>query len=500
MAQNVTLVRPDGNEPRDVVDFDAGDDLDFDVAFEMPRRAPPASAVPPPPQWPQQPRQMPQPQPQRRPQPRPPPQQTPLPPPQPEELNDFANKNKIDDSLEMEQSPGEFEQDFNEQEDFQDDDDLGPQQYRPVEIEPLPPFETLEDERADLMFKLQRSARNGIQTRPFGYNADIRELRSEVARAKAEHDVNASIAFQRQILMTICSGLEFANRKFSYMDLELDGWSESMMDDIGKYDNVFEKLHAKHASRMSIPPEIQLIMMIGGSAMTWHLTKTMMGGGKKAIEKTKPKRRRARSPSSSESEDESEASESEDDESPRERERRMYSRAAPPPKKKRPGRPRPGRRAKSPQRRQGQNQRREPVEMRGPGFDVGSMMGLGGLAGSILPQVPVPDLAPRFTRDKPAQKRPVIEELPSTRSEAEAEAEAPSAAPSDSGSERLSDIPSDLDDVPSDLDVPSDADGPGPQPKNNPKNNQTKVIEFSDAPKKRGRPSKKAEPKNVIVI
>ena len=49
MAQNVTLVRPDGNDARDVVDFDAGDDLDFDVAFEMPRRAPAPAAVPQPP-------------------------------------------------------------------------------------------------------------------------------------------------------------------------------------------------------------------------------------------------------------------------------------------------------------------------------------------------------------------------------------------------------------------------------------------------------------------
>jgi len=120
------------------------------------------------------------------------------------------------------------------------------------------------------------------------------------------------------------------------------------------------------------------------------------------------------------------------------------------------------------------------------------MMGLGGLAGSILPQVPVPDLAPRFTRDK--ARKPEIKEI--TRAPARDASPKPGNGSdeegSEDGSERLSDIPSDLDDVPSDLDS-SDVEAP--------KNTNTKVIEFTDAaPKKRGRPGKKAEAKNVIVI
>jgi len=472
MAQNVTLVRPDGSDTiaRLAVDTDAAAaERGLQVSFDPP----PQRAMPPPPSPPP-----PAPLPPRPPPPPPPPQ------PQPEELNDFANPNKLaDEESPVDDESPEYEEQF--EDDFdQEFEDEQPQQYQaPPPAQPLPPFTTLEDERADLMFKLTRATRNGIQVRSFGYNADIRELRSEVTRVKAEQDVNASIAFQRQILMTICSGLEFANRKFSYMDLELDGWSESMMDDIGKYDNVFEKLHAKHAGRISVPPEIQLILMIGGSAMTWHLTKTMLGGGRSRdrgrVRDKKKKRRRSPSPSSEES-----SEESSEDESPRTRERRRYARPAPPPKKK----------------QQQQQQPGMPREMRGPGFDVGGMMGLGGMGGMgglggvgsmlpqmmQLPQVPVPDLAPRNTR--PTKQQPRIRELP------------PSASPSPPPSERLSDIPSEeLDDIPSDLspgESDDDDDDAGP----------TKVISFEAPLPSRGRGAGRGRgrgrggAKNVIVI
>jgi len=440
---DLTIVRPDGNEAREILHMTTDEGPSADVAFDKP-----------PPRRPQQQQhfQM------------PPPPQMPQAPPQPEELNDFANPNKIDDGSLLAESPEQEQHQHQQFDDDYGDNDFGFDQTpaAPEEIEPTPPFATLADERADLMFKLTRAGRNGIQVRSFGYNADIRDLRSEVARAKAEQDVTASIAFQRQILMTICSGLEFANRKFSYMDLELDGWSENMMDDIGKFDTVFEKLHAKHAGRISMPPEVQLILMIGGSAMTWHLTRTMMGVKSKAAaeedEKKKKKSKRRRRYETSESESESD----------REVERRRYSR--------------PKQRARKPSPPE-----RQPREMKGPGFDVGGMMGLGGMMGSMMPQIPVPDLAPQFTRPvkRLKQSKPVLKEL--TPSPEIQEEEADDLDESEE-SERLSDIPSDLEDVPSDLEEEQQS-----------LVDDARVISF-EKPKGKRASRAKVAPKNVIVI
>jgi len=484
MAQNVTLIRPDGTEPRDIVSVQAAtDDVNLNVAFDMPATQAPRQAMGrtagPGAQARPSPAVGGQAQPMRRatapvykfparaaPPPRPPPP----PPPEPEELSDFANASKIDpenspeEGEEYEVEDGEEYEEYEEDGEEYEEEEAAPRARAPV-IEPLPPFATITEERADIMFKLQRATRNGVHARTFGYNADIRDMRTELARVKTEQEVNASIAFQRQILMTICSGLEFANRRFpQYLDLELDGWSETMMDESssGKFDNVFQRLHERHASRMSLPPELTLIAMIGGSALSFHLTRKMLGGGKKKTDAKKKKRRYVSSSS------ESESDESDDSLSPRERERRKYAKPA----KKRS--------AKAPKAR----------EMRGPGVDIGGllggasgMMGQMGQMGSFLPQVPVPDLAPRFSRPprpvkegaRPLRAIPAIEELGE-----------------DDASDRLSDIPSDdLDDVPSDLE--SSESEPELPPRGRPKG--TKVIEFDDKA-----PKKKRAPKNVIVI
>ncbi len=456
---DLTLVRPGAGNTREVLDVHTGNDVNADIQFDLPNRT---QTIPPPP---------------------PPPPRFP-PPPQPEELNDFANPTKIDDSLGMDTDNGDENPEYGDafDDDMQFSEDYQQNQQPPPAVEPLPPFATLEDERADLLFKLTRASRNGIQTRQFGYNADIRELRSEVARAKAEQDVNASIAFQRQILMTICSGLEYANRKFSYMDLELDGWSESIMDDIGKYDNVFEKLHAKHVGRISVPPEVQLILMIGGSAMTWHLTRTMMGA--RTVKQREPKKRRSRTPPSS--------SESESD---REQELRRLRK----PKRQKKQRPATLRSPVEVARGQPPPPPTRTRDMRGPGFDVGGMMGLGGLAGSMLPQVPVPDLVPMLTRPpKQQRQQQIIEELSANEQSSASESEEDGTQSEDRASERLSDIPSDLEDVPSNLPSSLEEDI-SPE-----EENATKVIQFDSSTRGRGRGGRGRGrgrgTKNVIVI
>ena len=45
-----------------------------------------------------------------------------------------------------------------------------------------------------------------------------------------------------------------------------------MSDD---YDGVFEELYVKYRSKVNVAPEVKLIMMLGGSAMMFHLTNSM---------------------------------------------------------------------------------------------------------------------------------------------------------------------------------------------------------------------------------
>jgi hypothetical protein len=138
-------------------------------------------------------------------------------------------------------------------------------------------FASLDDEKADILNKLTRlSQKKGIHiNRRLNMYSDIDELRAELKRAKYSIDVEQSIKFSRRALVACITGLEFLNKRYDPFDLKLDGWSESIMENIEDYDEPFEELYVKYKSSAKVPPEVKLIMMVGGSGMMFHLTNSM---------------------------------------------------------------------------------------------------------------------------------------------------------------------------------------------------------------------------------
>ena len=137
-------------------------------------------------------------------------------------------------------------------------------------------YDNLEEEKADIMFKLGRLKRQGMKgLRQFDVYSDIREMRAELTRIKTELSVDGSIKTQRQILMAIVSSMEFLNKRYDPFDLQLNGWSEQVHENINDYDDVFERLYFKYRNKVSAPPELQLLLMVGGSAMMFHMTNAL---------------------------------------------------------------------------------------------------------------------------------------------------------------------------------------------------------------------------------
>ena len=81
----------------------------------------------------------------------------------------------------------------------------------------------------------------------------------------------------KKALMAIVSGIEFLNNRYDPFEVELEGWSESVMLNVneGDYDNVLERLCEKYAGKSNTPPEIELLLTLGGSAMMFHITNSM---------------------------------------------------------------------------------------------------------------------------------------------------------------------------------------------------------------------------------
>jgi hypothetical protein len=118
--------------------------------------------------------------------------------------------------------------------------------------------------------------KKGIHTiKKFSMNSDIDEMRYEYNRIKKQRDIESSVKFQRKMLMACITGVEFLNNKFDPFDIKLDGWSESIHENLNDYDDVFEELYEKYNTKTNIAPELKLMFMVGGSAFMFHLTNTM---------------------------------------------------------------------------------------------------------------------------------------------------------------------------------------------------------------------------------
>lgn len=133
------------------------------------------------------------------------------------------------------------------------------------------------DEKREIIYQLERLESRGFAIpRKFTLSNDIEEMRTEYHRLVREKEVDASVRFQRKMLVGFVTGIEFLNTKFDPFDMKLDGFSESIHENVRDYDDIFEELHDKYkATGKKMAPELRLMMSIGGSAFMFHLTNSM---------------------------------------------------------------------------------------------------------------------------------------------------------------------------------------------------------------------------------
>jgi len=136
--------------------------------------------------------------------------------------------------------------------------------------------EEIMNEKAELLYQFDRMEKKGMKIpKTFCMDSSLEEMKTEYERMKKDKEIDASISFQRKVMLAFTSGVEFLNNKFDPFDIKLDGWSENVHESIDDYDDVFEELHNKYKSKSQMSPEMKLLMMMGGSAFMFHLTNTM---------------------------------------------------------------------------------------------------------------------------------------------------------------------------------------------------------------------------------
>lgn len=140
--------------------------------------------------------------------------------------------------------------------------------------------------KQELLNKLQRLESKGFPiSKRFTQDNNLEEIESEYNRLIDARNLENSIRRQRNMLMGFVTGVEWLNNKFDPLDLELDGWSESVHENIEDYDEIFEDLYDKYKDRANWPPEMRLLLALGGSGFMFHFSNTMIRQKMPSMEK-----------------------------------------------------------------------------------------------------------------------------------------------------------------------------------------------------------------------
>ena len=125
--------------------------------------------------------------------------------------------------------------------------------------------------------KLQRLEGNGIKGQRMTMMNSYEEIKAEHDKLTDSRNLEASIRFQRNALMTFVTGVEMVNEKFGHrlpMKPRLKGWSESVHTNVEDFDEIFEELYDLYKDQAKMHPMLRLVGTLGVSATMYHLTNT----------------------------------------------------------------------------------------------------------------------------------------------------------------------------------------------------------------------------------
>lgn len=136
--------------------------------------------------------------------------------------------------------------------------------------------EELLRKKFEMLKKLESLERKGVKlSKHYSMESSLDEMTGEYESLVSEREKSNSVNFQGKAMMACITGLEFLNNKFDPFDLKLDGWAESISENIDDYNEIFEELHDKYKSKTKIAPELKLLFQLTGGAIMLHMTNTM---------------------------------------------------------------------------------------------------------------------------------------------------------------------------------------------------------------------------------
>jgi hypothetical protein len=133
-------------------------------------------------------------------------------------------------------------------------------------------------EKQRYLTKLRRLEANDIRGVRMTMSNTLAEIKAEHDKLTDSRNLESSIRFQRNALMTFVTGVEMVNDRFGErlpIKPRLKGWSESVHTNVEDFDEIFEELYDMYKDQAKMHPMLRLAGTLGVSATMYHLTNTM---------------------------------------------------------------------------------------------------------------------------------------------------------------------------------------------------------------------------------
>ena len=132
-------------------------------------------------------------------------------------------------------------------------------------------------QKYEILSKLQQLERRGITlSKNYNMKSKLHDLQFELKRVTDVLDKESGLKFGRKVLMAFVTGVEYANKRFDPVQAKLEGWSESVMENVEDYDRAIIRLVEKYSGSVEVAPEIELVMALVGSGFMFHLSKSIL--------------------------------------------------------------------------------------------------------------------------------------------------------------------------------------------------------------------------------
>lgn len=149
-------------------------------------------------------------------------------------------------------------------------------------------------QKKELIFRLNREFSHERADHLWGMHMPLYELKYDYfAREEARKERDA-IALMKEVLCIVFFGIQVANRKIGPI-LQLDGWAEACTGgDMERYNRPLAAIYARYFRKKEVNPLVELLWLIAGSAVMWHLQHRLPGQGDRQGDDIRPPPPRSR--------------------------------------------------------------------------------------------------------------------------------------------------------------------------------------------------------------